>query len=136
SLVICVPVFTNAVLSQVLNQTLVDKGVRNHRSLFSLHVYYRADSSHTSLSVQSADSVTSWINQQFSQNMGLKVENILAGISTEAIVFKPVKYQSSQPPFVDIHMYLVNNNLVPAKTRLVEGAWPTTAEAAAAATGP
>ena len=68
--------------------------------------------------------------------MGLKVANILAEIDTEVVVFKPVKYQSSQPPFVDIHMFLATNNLVPAKTRLVEGAWPTTAEVAATATGP
>jgi putative ABC transport system permease protein len=136
SLVICVPVFTNAVLSQVLMQTLIDKGVRNHRSLFSLHVYYWANSTNTSLTAQSADSVTRWINQQLTQNMGLNVANILADLDTEVVVFKPVKYQSSQPPFVDIHMHFGTNNLVPAKTRLVEGAWPTTAEAAATATGP
>jgi putative ABC transport system permease protein len=136
SLVICVPVFTNAVLSQVLKQALIDKGVSNHRSLFSLHVYYQDDSSNTFLTAQGADSVTRWIDQQLTQNMGLKVANILADIDTEVVVFKPVKYQSSQPPFVDIYMRFGTTNLVPAKTRLVEGAWPTTAEAAATATGP
>ena len=136
SLVICVPVFTNAVLSQVLKQTLIDKSVANRRSLFSLHVYYRADSTNTALTAQGADAVTRWINQQLTQQMGLRVANTLADIVTEVVVFKPVKYQSSKPPFVVIHMDLVNTNLVPAKTRLVEGAWPTTAEAAATATGP
>jgi putative ABC transport system permease protein len=129
-------VFTNAVLSQVLTEALVSKSVRNHRSLFSLHIYYRDDTAKTGLTPQSADSVTRWINQQLTQQVGLKVENIFSAIRTEAVVFKPVKYQSSQRPFADIHVYFVNTNLVPAKTRLVEGAWPTTAEAAAAATGP
>ena len=136
SLVICVPVFTNAVMSQVLKQTLIDKSVNNHRSLFSLHVDYQDDSTNTFLTAQGADSVTRWINQQLTQKMGLKVANIFALIHTEAVFFKPVKYQSSKPPFVGIDMYIVNTNLVPAKTRLVEGAWPTTAEAAATATGP
>ena len=44
SLVICVPLFTNAVVSQVLKQTLTDKSVTNHRSLFSLHVYFQPTS--------------------------------------------------------------------------------------------
>ncbi len=136
SLVICVPVFTNAVLSQILKQSLIDKSITNHRSLFSLHVYYWANSTNTALTAQGADALTSWINQQLSQNVGLKVANILAEIDTEVVVFKPVKYQSSQPPFRDIHIQIVNSNLVPAKTSLVEGAWPTTAEAAATATGP
>ncbi|MEP7356615.1 MAG: ABC transporter permease, partial [Anaerolineales bacterium] len=136
SLVICVPVFTNAVLSQVLKQTLTDKSVNNHRSIFSLHIYYRDDTSKTALTAQSADSVTRWINQQLTQQVGLKVTDILTAIRTEAVVFKPVKYQSSQPPFVNVHVYFGTSNLVPAKTSLVEGAWPTTAEAAATATGP
>src|ERR1700709_2544784 len=90
SLVICVPLFTNAVLSQVLMQTLIDKGVANHRSLFSLQVYYWANVGHTSLSAQSADQVTSWIDQQLTQQMGLKVANILADIETDVVIFKPV----------------------------------------------
>ena len=136
SLVICVPVFTNAVLSQVIKQTLIEKSVRNHRSLFSLHVYYRDDGANTALPAQGADEVSRWIDQQLTQQVGLKVANILADIETEVVVFRPVKYQSSQPPFVNILMSIVNTNLVPTKTRLVEGAWPTTAEAAATATGP
>ena len=136
SLIICVPVFTNAVMSQVLKQTLIDKSVSNHHSLFSLYIVYQDNSTNTFLTPQGADSVTSWINQQLTQQMGLKVANIFARIHTEAIAFKPVKYQSSKPPFFSIDIYIVNTNLVPAKTRLVEGAWPTTAEAAATATGP
>ena len=58
SLVICVPVFTNAVLSQVLKQSLIEKSLSNHRSLFSLHVYYVDDSTNTSLSAQGAGSGT------------------------------------------------------------------------------
>ena len=37
SLVICVPIFSNAILSQILKQTLIEKAQENHRSLFSLH---------------------------------------------------------------------------------------------------
>ena len=136
SLVICVPVFTNGVLSQVLRQALIDKSVNNHRSLFSLHVYYRADGTSSPLTSEGADSITRWFDQQLTQKVGLKVASILADIETEVVVFRPVKYQSSRPPFVTIPMSLVNTNLVPAKTRLVEGAWPTTAEAAATAAGP
>src|SRR5262245_39686370 len=62
SLVICVPVFTNAVLSQVIKQTLIDKSVNNHRSLFSLHVYYRDTDTNSALTAQGADAVTGWID--------------------------------------------------------------------------
>ncbi len=136
SLVICVPVFTNAVLSQVIQQALIDKSVRNHRSLFSLHVYYRADGTNTPLTTQGADSVTRWIDQQLTQQVGLKVAQVLVDLETEVLVFKPVQYQSSKPPFANILLTIVSTNLVPAHTRLVEGAWPATAEAAATATGP
>ncbi|MCC7361465.1 MAG: ABC transporter permease [Anaerolineales bacterium] len=136
SLVICVPVFTNAVLSRVLQQTLTEKSVRNHRSLFSLHVYYRADSPSSAVTAQNADAITGWINQQVTQQMGLPLAQTLTQIATETIVFRPVKYQSSQPPFGALHLSLLHTNLAPEKTTLVEGAWPTTAEAAATATGP
>ena len=135
-LVICVPVFTNAVLSQVLQQALIEKSISNHRSLFSLHVYYRADSTRTPLTAESAGTITSWLNQQLTQQLGLQVATIVTDLTSEVVVFKPVKYQSSQPPFADIHLDLMYSDLVPERTSLVEGAWPTTAEAAATATGP
>ena len=136
SLVICVPVFTNAVLSQALQQTLIDKSVNNHTSLFSLYVSYQDSSIYTRLPPEGADTVTGWIKQQLTQKMGLKVADIFARIHTGPITFRPLKYQSSKPPFVSVDLYLVNTNLVPEKTRLVEGVWPTTAESAATATGP
>ena len=93
SLVICVPVFTNAVLSQVLKQTLIDKSVSNHHSLFSLYVDYQDVSTNTFLTAQGADTVTSWINQQLTQKMGLKVANIFARIT-----HRGVRFQTGQVP--------------------------------------
>lgn len=136
SLVICVPVFTSAVLSQVLKETLVEKSVKNHRSLFSMHVYYRDASTYTPLTVKSASAITQWINWQLTGRMGLKVNAIYADMNTEPLVFTPVKYSSEKPPFLDIHLYLMGSDLVPKKTRLVEGKWPATGAEEGAATGP
>jgi hypothetical protein len=124
SLVICVPVFTNAVLSQVLKQALTDKANSNHRSLFSLHAYYLDDSTYTPVLQRNAQFVSQWLNDRFSVSMGLKVDNIFLEMNTEVINWKPVKVNASKLPFEDIYLYIMGSDIVPHKTRLVEGQWP------------
>lgn len=125
SLVISIPIFTNAVLSQILKQELNDKANANHRSLFSIHAYYRDDVTYSPLSLKSAKFISTWLNQQLSQPMGLRVDAINQEITTEGSSWTPVKYQSSKQPFTSVEMSIMGSDLTLAKTRLVEGAWPS-----------
>ena len=96
SLIICIPIFTSAVLSQVLMKTLADKSVANHRSLFSIHAYYLDDSVYFPLSVQGAETVSQFINTQVTSGMGLKVKDLYTTMETQPFSWAPVKYQSSK----------------------------------------
>lgn len=124
SLVICVPVFTNAILSEVLQQELTEKALKNRRSLFSMHAYYRDNATYSPLTLANAQAITTWIERQLTEGMGLEVERVYLELTTQALVWKPVAYQSSQPPFVDLQMNFIVSDIVPEKTRLVEGEWP------------
>jgi putative ABC transport system permease protein len=135
SLVICVPVFTNAILSQVLKETLITKSIDNHRALFGMHIYYRDDTTYTQLSSDGAGRVADWIRGQVTASMGLQVDDIYYDVLSSPANFKPVTYQSIKPPFQDLYMYLYSSNLVAKKTHLVEGAWPPEEAPAALADG-
>ena len=124
SLIICVPIFTNAVLSEVLKQELTEKSLKNHRSLFSIHAYYIDDTLYTPLAYEDAQYVSQWLNKQLSKSLGVKIKGVYLESSTKPLVWKPVQYASSKPPFVDIHLSLMTNDIVPQKTKLVEGVWP------------
>lgn len=124
SLVICVPVFTKAVLSDVLMQELTAKAVNNHRSLFSIHAYYMDDTIYTPLTLENARSISRYINYQLTDPMGLKVDNIYLEFTTESFYWKPIKYKSSKQPFDGINLSIMGNDIIPGKTVLVEGEWP------------
>jgi len=125
SLVISIPIFTNAVLSQVLKQELTDKAIQNQRALFSIHAYYQDDVIYSPLDLKSVKFISAWLNTQLSQPMGLKVNAIYQEMTTEVVGWKPVKYQSSKPPFSSVDMSIMSNDLTLTKTRLIEGVWPS-----------
>ena len=126
SMIICVPIFTSAVLSQVLMQTLVDKAASNNRSLFSIHAYYFDDSIYFPLTIQQAGAVSQWLNHQITDSMGVKVSQIITIMATEAYGWTPIKYQSSKPPFDNVFISLETDNFAQEKTKIVEGTWPST----------
>jgi putative ABC transport system permease protein len=126
SMIICVPIFTSAVLSQVLMQTLVDKAASNNRSLFSIHAYYYDDTIYFPLTIQGAGVVSQWINNQLTDSMGVKVSKIVTTMMTEAYGWAPIKYKSSKPPFESVFISLATDNFAQEKTKIVEGTWPST----------
>ena len=125
SMIICVPIFTNAVLSQVLQQSLTDKAKSNGRALFSIHAYYRDEMSFSPLSVDNMQYIAQWISSQLTSTMGIKVDDVWTEMLTEAYSWEPVKYQSADPPFQNIFLSLATDNLAPTKTKIVEGSWPS-----------
>ena len=126
SMIICVPIFTSAVLSQVLMQTLLDKATANHRSLFSIHAYYYDNTSYNALNLQSANIVAQWLSNQLTQAMGMKVGQSVTTISTEAFGWSPIKYQSSKAPFKTVFISITGDNFAPEYTKIVQGSWPST----------
>ena len=98
SMIICVPVFTNAVLTKVLIETLTEKAKMNDRALFSIHTYYRDDTNFSSLSVASMQYISQWIKDQISNSMDARVENVYSETLTQAVSWTPVKYKSQEKP--------------------------------------
>jgi putative ABC transport system permease protein len=125
SLIISIPIFTDAVLSQVLRQELTDKAITNHRALFSIHTYYHDNVTYSPLDLKSVTFITTWLNQQLSQPMGLKVNAIYQEMTTEVMGWTPIKYQSTKQPFNSIDMSIMGNDVTLSKTRIVEGSWPS-----------
>lgn len=123
-LVICVPIFTNAILSEVLKDELSDKSIKYHRSLFSIHAYYLDNSLYTPLVYDNARYVTQWLARQLSQSIGVQLKGVYLETTTKPLDWRPVSYASSKPPFMDIHLSIMANDTVPQKTKLVEGIWP------------
>jgi putative ABC transport system permease protein len=124
SLVVCVPLFTNAVLSQVLHQQLAEKALKNQRTLFGMHAYYTDLPGYSAMKPENADLVTAYIDAYLTQRMGLQVERIVYEFTTKAFYWKPLKTQSSQPPFQFVYLSLIGSSILPEKAVLVEGSWP------------
>lgn len=122
-LVICVPIFTNAVLSQVLKEELTAKALSNRRSLFSLHAYYNDDITYTPVTFKNAQYVSTWVADRF-ERMGLAVRDVYLEMNTAPMNWKPIRVKSSVLPFQDIFLYIMGSDLAPRQTRLVEGEWP------------
>ncbi|MGE5223562.1 MAG: hypothetical protein ACM3PY_14085, partial [Omnitrophica WOR_2 bacterium] len=124
SLVICIPVFTNGILSNVLKQQLTEKATQNHRSLFGVHAHYADLIEYTTLSVESAQSVGQFIEDRLTHSMGLKINSVALELNTNQFAWKALKTQATRPPFQAIYLSFLSNNLLPAKAKLVEGSWP------------
>ncbi len=125
SLVICVPIFTNAILSEILQTQLQEKAVKYHRSLFGLHAYYYDNSSYSPINLDGSQKISNYIAKVFANEMGLDVDRINYKLATRSLGWEPVRFQSSREPFEHIYLRITSDNLTPEKTRLVEGNWPT-----------
>ena len=61
SLVVCVPIFSHAISSDVLRQQLNDKVATTHRRMFSLHMYFVDTGATNLLDLNKVDAVTQFI---------------------------------------------------------------------------
>ncbi len=124
SLVICVPVFTNGVLSEVLQTQLEEKAAKFQRSLFGLHVYYFDNPAYSQFTLEGSQKVSYFIQKTLEEKMGLRVKGVIQRLATRSMGWEPVRYQSTRPPFNRIYLRIVGDNLAPDFTHLVEGSWP------------
>ncbi len=124
SLVVCVPLFTNAVLSQALQGQLAEKAIKNQRTMFGLHAYYTDQPGYSAMKPENADLVTGYIEAYLAERMGLQVDRIVQEFTTKAFYWKPLRFSSSQPPFQFVYLSLLGSSILPEKAELVEGSWP------------
>ncbi len=125
-MVVCIPVFANAVSGKVLREQLTDKAVSANRGMFSLHMYYLDKRSVSPLSVDQADGVANYMQQSIPRELGLNVLNVTTEIQTGAIAWNPVSIgaKSASPNEAWVNMGLFTANGLQEKAQLVDGAWP------------
>jgi len=124
SLVICVPVFANGILSQVLQEQLAEKAARNQRAMFSLHVYYPDNKAYTELTLDSTNQITSYIQRYLENLMGLQVSEVVMDVSSSQYGWSPQRVQSTQPAFSVLYMSFFSSSVLGEKIKIVEGRMP------------
>ncbi len=61
AIVVCVPIFSNAVSSEILRQQLYEKALATRRSLFSMHMYYLDKRDASPMDVEKSEAVARFI---------------------------------------------------------------------------
>ncbi len=125
--VVCVPVFSFAVSSQVLSQELQDKMQTTHRGLFSLHMYYIDNSDKTPLDEAKVTLVSKYITDGSQRLIGTHVAQITPELQSPTIELTPIKVEASKPPdepWASMHFDSLEN--VPDNAIIIDGSWPQT----------
>jgi putative ABC transport system permease protein len=125
--VVCVPVFSYTVSSEVLHSELQAKMETTHRGLFSLHVYYVDNTDKSPLNVSKVDTISKYITDGSQRLMGLKVKQLLSEIQSSTIEMNPVKVGSTKPmdgPWATMHFDSLEK--LPENGKIVDGKWPQT----------
>ncbi len=125
AIVVCVPVFANAVSSEVLRQQLTEKALTTRRSLFSMHMYYLDKREASAMDVGKSESVSRFITDNSPKLLGLSVDRIILELQTIPVSLLPVKVQvhlNPEEPWVSLAF--VSQERLPENARLVEGRWP------------
>lgn len=126
SLIICVPVFSHAVSSEVLRQQLNEKVATTHRFLFSLHLYFLDSRATSVLSVDKTDQLTNIIRQDFSKFLGLKPSEIINEMQSGAINIASTSGEggTSDPGIAWKTFRFLSNEKLPQIAQIVDGEWP------------
>jgi putative ABC transport system permease protein len=126
SIIVCVPVFSHAVSSDVLKQQLNEKLISTHRYLFSLHIYFLDSRSASVLSVDKTDQLTNIIQQDTSKFLGVKPSQIITEIQSGAI---NMTSSSTGEGYIDPNIAwqtvrFLSNEKIPEIAKIVDGEWP------------
>lgn len=125
--VVCVPLFSFTVSSDVLRSQLQDKMTSTHRGLFSLHTYYVDNPSKTPLDAAKVGTISQYITEGTQRLVGLKVQRLITEIQSSTIEMNPVKVEATQLPKGSwASMHFDSLEQLPENANLVDGAWPKT----------
>ena len=126
SIIVCVPVFSHAVSSDVLSQQLNAKLLSTHRYLFSLHIYFLDSRSASVLSVEKTEQLTDIIQQDFSKFLGVKPSQIITEIQSGAINMTASSTGGgyNDPGVAWKTFRFLSNEKLPEIAKIVDGEWP------------
>ena len=125
SLVVCVPIFSHAVSSEVLINQLNEKVASTHRRLFSLHMYFVDTSPVPVLDINKVDTVTNFINTRINELLNLPIEQNINELQTGILYLMPVAdkgYDSLDTPLASLRFLVLDT--LPQYADIVEGQWP------------
>jgi putative ABC transport system permease protein len=125
AIVVCVPLFSHAVSSEVLRQQLEEKVANTHRSLFSLHYYFLDSNPTSTMDVQKSRFISDYLTRRFKELMGLKVGNLILEIESGAVKLSPMEgsgYANPNEPILNARFLLLD--MMPKYAEVVEGEWP------------
>jgi putative ABC transport system permease protein len=124
TLVVCVPVFSNAISSDVLRQQLTEKAQSMHRGLFSIHYYFSDFTDPSLLNITGFDTVTRYINQRFPALLGLPVKLNEAAVETAAYNMVRVTNRWAGNEEANPTLKFIMLEDLPQKAQIIEGKWP------------
>ena len=125
SIIVCVPVFSHAISSDVLRQQLNAKVVSTHRHLFSPHLYFLDSRSTSILSVEKTNQVTGIIRQDINKFLGLNPSEIVTEIQSGAINMTSSAGGGYNDPGIAWKTFrFLSNEKIPEIAEIVDGEWP------------
>lgn len=131
AMVVCVPVFSHAVSSEVLREQLLEKAAESNRGLFSLHVYFLDNHDSTPADLNLVREVDNLIEEGARRLLGLPAEQVITEIQSRSYNWLPVKtiYDlKSEEPWFSMAFFVLED--LPKHAAIVEGQWPAMGAAA------
>jgi putative ABC transport system permease protein len=125
AMVVCVPVFSHAVSSEVLRTQLQEKAAVANRGLFSLHYYFLDKSDSTPADRNTIAQVDRLIEEGSGRLLGLPTERVTTEVQSRALNWFPVKNQyhvKTDEPWFNMSFFMLED--LPKHAKLVEGSWP------------
>lgn len=124
SIIVCVPVFSHAISSDVLRQELNEKVASSNRHLFSMHMYFLDSRSASVLNVDKTEQVTSFIREKITQYMKVKPSEIITEIQSGAVNITSASDGYVDPSFAWKTIRFLSNEKIPEIATIVDGEWP------------
>jgi putative ABC transport system permease protein len=123
-IVICVPVFSNAVSSKVLREQLFAKASESKRGLFSLHFYYLDKRSSSPLRMTNVEQFNEYIKQKITQDLGLRTSQIVVDVQSGNLAWVSDTPRGDKPTEPWMTMALHTSDVVRQNGEIIEGKWP------------
>lgn len=126
AMVVCVPIFSHGVASEVLRVQLEEIALTTRRSLFSLHMNATDKQGADTLNVDKVEETAQWLEKNTPRVVGIPVRAVIARAQTATIglnPFPPRSSTSSNQPWI-VMSFIAQDN-VPSMGKIVDGRWPS-----------
>ena len=124
-IIVCVPVFSHAVSSEVLRTQLSENAVNLHRGLFSLHLYYQDMHIGSGINLEQSQVITRYIRDNAPRLIGPRISYIDSEVQTGHVSWTPETFKvdkNSAETWLSMGFFSVNNLI--ERAVLIDGQWP------------